>query len=180
MPDDEKLLHGLVDRGAQAKRPWHIPLRGWLDIFRRIRHEVLRDHIFLVSAGVAFLAILALLPILSALISIYGLVTSPQELQHQMHALGPVVPPGVIKVISTNLHGVTQHSGLALSFGIVVSILIALWVSVRGVMGIIGALNIVYDESENRSLPALIATASALALGALLFWIVALLLVVGT
>ncbi|MGH8428575.1 MAG: hypothetical protein ACRES7_11475 [Gammaproteobacteria bacterium] len=72
----------LIGRGARALYPWRIPPRGWLDILRRISHEMWRDHIFLAAAGVAFLAIFALLPTLSALISLYGLVTSPQELQH--------------------------------------------------------------------------------------------------
>ncbi|MGH8428574.1 MAG: YihY/virulence factor BrkB family protein [Gammaproteobacteria bacterium] len=97
-----------------------------------------------------------------------------------MHALGSVVPPGLVKTLGNNLHGIAQHSGLALGFGIVLSVAVALWVSVRGMMGIISALNIVYDETERRSFLALVATATALAVGALLFWIVALLLVVGT
>src|SRR5699024_10345942 len=47
------------------------------------------------------------------------------------------------------------------------------------VMGIIGALNIVYAEKEQRSSVRLVITAIGLAVGSLLFWIGPLLLIVG-
>jgi membrane protein len=164
---------------GQVLRPWQIPSRAWRHIFGRIGHELFRDHVFLVSSGVAFLAIIALFPVLYALFSIYGLLTSPQELHHEANALGQAISPDAAKLLSSNLRGLTQHSGFALGVSIVLSIVAAIWVSVRGVLGIISALNIVHDEPERRSWPALLGTATALAVGALLFWIIVLFLLIG-
>jgi membrane protein len=168
----------LANRHDRALHPWQIPSSGWRKIWRRIGRELFRDHVFLASSGVAFLAIIALLPVLYALFSIYGLITSPQELHHEINALGQAVSPGAAKVLGSNLRGLTRDSGFALGLSIVLSIAAAIWVSVRGVLGIIGALNIVHEEPERRSWPALIATASALAVGALVFWIITLSLLI--
>ncbi len=165
--------------GTGAVHPWQIPLRGWVDIARRIGHEILRDHVFIASSGVAFLAIFALLPTLTALISVYGMVTSPHQLQHQLQMLHSFAPQGVIKALRSDMHGIVRDSGLKLGFGIVLSILAAVWVSVRGVLGIISALNIVYDENEKRSWAQLVGTATALAVGAIIFWIIALVVIIG-
>ncbi|MGH8274514.1 MAG: YihY/virulence factor BrkB family protein [Gammaproteobacteria bacterium] len=178
MADNGQSRRVSAGHGGGALYPWQIPPSGWKDIFRRIGREIFRDHVFLASAGVAFLAILALFPVLYALFSIYGLVTSPQELHQQVNALGQAISPEAAKMLGSNLRGLTQHSGFALSVSIVLSIAAALWVSVRGVLGIISALNIVNDESERRSWPVLIGTATALAVGALLFWFVSLFLLI--
>lgn len=176
--DDEQDMAS-ADHGGGALRPWQIPLRGWEQVCRRVGREVFRDHIFLSSSGVAFLAILALFPVLYALFSIYGLVTSPQELHQQINALGQAISPQAAKMLGSNLRGISQHSSFALGASILLSIMAAIWVSVRGVLGTISALNIVYGESEHRSWLQLIGTATALAVGALLFWIVTLFLLIG-
>jgi membrane protein len=168
-----------ADHGANGLSAWCIPLGGWLDMARRMGREVLRDHVFIASSGIAFLALFALLPTLTALFSVYGLITSPQELSHQVQSLSSMAPHGVVKVLRGDMRGLVRGSGLQLGFSIVISVFVAVWVSVRGMLGIIGALNIVYGEDEKRSWLELFATALALALGALLFWLLALTVFVG-
>jgi membrane protein len=154
-------------------------LRGWLDIARRIGHEIFRDHVFIASSGVAFLALFALLPMLTALIPVYGLVSSPRQLSDQLQSLSAVAPHSVIDALRSAMRGIAGDSGLKLGFGIVLSIVVAVWVAVRGVLGIISALNIVYEVEEKRSWAALLGTAVALAFGALLFWLLALAMILG-
>ncbi|HET7267580.1 MAG TPA: YihY/virulence factor BrkB family protein [Oleiagrimonas sp.] len=170
--------HG-ADRGAGTRYPWRIPLRVWLDIAWRIGRETFRDHVFIASSGVAFLALFALLPTLIALVSAYGLVTSPEQLSRQMQLVSSMAPHNVVTVLHNGMHAVVHASRLKLGFSIVLSIIAAVWVSVRAVLGIISALNIVYDEKERRGWSALFGTAIALALGALVFWVLALAMIVG-
>src|SRR5829696_5653309 len=61
--------------GRQADVPQQIPPRGWLDIAKRTGKEVKQDQVPLLSAGVAFYALLALFPAIIAGVSIYGLRT---------------------------------------------------------------------------------------------------------
>ena len=49
-------------RGQHAEQPAHIPMKGWWDIAKRIFARMSKDNLSLVSAGVAFYALLAIFP----------------------------------------------------------------------------------------------------------------------
>lgn len=71
-------------RGRQAKSPKDIPAKGWRDIFLRVKKQIGKDNLSIVSAGVAFYSFLALFPALIATIMIYGLIVSPTKVQEQL------------------------------------------------------------------------------------------------
>ena len=60
-------------RGRRAARPSEVPLRGWKDVAVRVKKNMKLDDVPLLAAGVAFFAMLALVPTLVALVSVYGL-----------------------------------------------------------------------------------------------------------
>jgi len=64
-------------RGRFAGSPTHLPKAGWKDVLVRTAKEVRADNVPITAAGVAFYGMLALVPTMVALVSIYGLVTSP-------------------------------------------------------------------------------------------------------
>jgi membrane protein len=49
-------------RGQSAESTTDIPSKGWWDILRRVKEEVVADHISVVAAGVAFFGLLAIFP----------------------------------------------------------------------------------------------------------------------
>ena len=64
-----------ASRGAAAapiRRP-QIPWRGWKDILWRTYEEISEDRLLLIAAGVVFYAMLAVVPAITALVSLYGL-----------------------------------------------------------------------------------------------------------
>src|SRR5262245_1846684 len=67
------------DRGRHADRTRQVPVRGWKDIVVRLKDKIRRDDAPLLAAGVAFFALLALVPSLVALVSVYGLVADPSD-----------------------------------------------------------------------------------------------------
>ena len=70
---------GADPRGRDADQPTEIPPTGWKDVLTRVRAEAKDDGVTLMAAGVAFYALLALVPGLVALISIYGLLAEPSD-----------------------------------------------------------------------------------------------------
>src|SRR5215211_6728249 len=60
---------GDSDRGGQAEQPQQIPPKGWLAIAKRTAKEVKADQVPLLSAGVAFYALLSLFPAIIAGVS---------------------------------------------------------------------------------------------------------------
>ncbi len=169
--------HRQVHRGRHALRPGRIPWAGWKDIAYRVVREVLRDNLYLVAAGVAFYWVLALFPALAVVVSAYGLVSDPLQVQQQLVAMSQVLPGATVKVIGDELHTLATAPATALSLGAIISTLISLVTAMWGTMALMTALNIVYDERETRSFFRLYGLALLLTAGALLFSVFALLLV---
>jgi membrane protein len=138
-------------RGRGAEEPTQIPPRGWRDVLVRTWGEVQDSNLFLVSGGVTYAIILALFPGLAALVSIYGLLLDPKQVEQQVASLSTVLPPQTAEMIGNELHSLVSTSGGALGFSAVVTLLFALWSASRGMSGLITALDIAYQQKETRS-----------------------------
>ena len=68
---------GEEHRGRAAESPTDIPPRGWKDVVVRVKEESKEDQVVMLGAGVAFFALLALVPALVALLTLYGLAADP-------------------------------------------------------------------------------------------------------
>lgn len=165
------------DRGRMAGKPSEIPKRGWWDILMRVKDEASADNLSIIAAGVAFQALFALFPMLAAVISIYGLVANPTDVESQIQSMGGLLPGQAQGILAEQLKSLTSTSAAGLSFGLALSVLLALWGATRGVKAVMDALNIVYDEPEKRGFFRYNLTALAITLGAVLFAIAALILV---
>jgi membrane protein len=139
------------DRGRSAIQPTQIPVHGWRDVLMRTWGEISEANIFLVSGGVTYAVILALFPGLAALVSIYGLLLDPAQVEKQVAALSTVLPPDTARMIGDELHNLVSASSGTLGVSAVVTLLFALWSASRGMSGLITALNIAYEQKETRS-----------------------------
>jgi membrane protein len=158
--------------GIHAEKPTEIPWRGWKQILKRSWAENSADNMPIIAGGVAFFGFLSIFPALIAMISIYGLVASPEEVANQVQDLSKQLPQSAAQLIGTQLEHIVSNDSGTLTFGLIVSILGALW-SVSGGMGnLITAVNIAYDEVEARGFVKLRLTSLALTLGAIVFVLV--------
>lgn len=165
-------------RGRSARRPSDIPSRGWRDIALRIKDQLDRDNVSVVAAGVAFYTLLAIVPALAAVVSIYGLVADPADVQAQLESVSHLLPQEAQGIISEQVQRIAASSGGALGLGAVAGLLLTLWSASKGMKTLITALNIVYDEQEQRGFIKLNLIALGLTLGAVVFLVVALGLIV--
>jgi membrane protein len=131
----------------------------------------------MVAAAVAFYALFALFPAMTAGISIYGLVADPQQVQQQIDALSGALPEDAHNLLGEQLENIAGSPPAALGFGLIGGLLVALWSANAGTRAMVEALNIVYGETERRGFIKLIAFTLALTLGMILFTILALALV---
>ncbi|QBQ56606.1 YihY/virulence factor BrkB family protein [Nitrosococcus wardiae] len=165
-------------RGRSATRPREIPGKGWRDVLVRVKNELSEDKLTMVAAGVAFYALLALFPALTALVFIYGLVANPADVQQQLNTLSGIIPQEAQSLLNAQLSSITAQSPSALGFGVLGSILFALWGATKGMKTLMEALNVVYNEEEERGFLRLNGTALVLTLGAVLLGVLAIGLVV--
>jgi membrane protein len=159
--------------GIHAEKPTQIPWRGWKQIVKRAWAEHKADNMPIIGGGVAFFGFLAIFPGLIALISIYGLVASPETVTQQIEDLSTQLPDEAAQLIGEQLTSIAANSGRALTVGLVVSILAALWSASGGVGNLVTAVNIAYDEVETRNFLKLRTLSLGLTLGAVAFVIVA-------
>jgi membrane protein len=163
--------------GIHAEKPTDIPWRGWKQIVKRAWAENKADNMPIIAGGVAFFGFLSIFPALIALISIYGLVASPESVAQQVEDLSAQLPEESSRLIRDQLTAIVDNSGSALSISLVVAILAALWSASGGIGNLITAVNLAYDEVETRNFLKLKLTSLGLTLGAIAFVIVSFALV---
>ena len=138
--------------GRDARRPYQIPLKGWRQVAERVWTESGRDNLSVVAAGCAFFALLAIFPVLSALVSIYGLTANPDTVEQHFGMLRSVLPPQASDIVMAQIHRIAAASSGRLGWSLAVSLGIALWSGLAGTQAMMAALNIAYEEPESRSL----------------------------
>jgi membrane protein len=139
--------------------------------------EISDNNIFLVAGGVTYAVLVALFPALAALVSLYGLVLDPAQVEKQVAALTGVVPQQTQDLISAQLHQLVTASSGALGFGAIFGLVVALWAASRGMSGLINALNIAYEQKETRGFVQLNRLALTLTLGMIVGGLVVIALV---
>ena len=130
--------------------PLGIPLKGWKNIARRFYTEVNDDRVLLAAAGVTYYAILALVPALSALISVYGLFFDTARAADHLASLNYLVPGGGIQIVREQVLRLAGADAAKLGLAFVFSFLLALWSANAGMKAIFQAMNIAYGQSEKR------------------------------
>jgi membrane protein len=138
------------DGGPGADSLRQVPARGWKDIAQRVKREAEDDNLSLVAAGVAFFALLSVVPAMVAAISLYGLVASPEDVAGHIEDLTGAMPDEAQTLIRDQLDQVVNASSAGLSLGLVGGLAIALWGASTAMKHLIVALSTVYDEDETR------------------------------
>jgi membrane protein len=160
--------------GGDADTPTDIPAKGWLQILKRSFKEISDDHLTLVAGGVAYTWFLALFPGLIAAVLIYGLVTSPSEVSSQVSNLASGLPHNAQTLLTSQLKGITRTHNSGAGIGVIISIALALWSASAGMAGLVEALNIAYDEDEERNFVVKRGLAVLLTIGFIVFIAVAI------
>jgi membrane protein len=158
--------------GIHAEKPTEIPWRGWKQIVKRAWAENKADNMPIIGGGVAFFGFLSIFPALIALISLYGLVASPETVARQVEELSAQLPDSAAELIGEQLTAIVNNSGSALSVSLVVSILAALWSASGGMGNLITAVNLAYDEVEARNFVKLKLLSLGLTLASMVFVLV--------
>jgi membrane protein len=156
-------------RGREATSPLEIPGKGWKDILWRTYSEIGDDRLMAIAAGVVFYSLLALVPAVTAGVSIYALFADAGTIAGHIASLSSVLPGGVIDIVSEQITRIVQRGASELTFGFVIGLGVAIWSANAGIKAIFDALNVIYDETEKRgfiklNLISLIFTMGAIAL----------------
>lgn len=137
-------------RGRHAERVSEIPRQGWRDVAGRVIKRFEDDKVVLLSAGVAFFFFLSLIPALAAGISIYALVTSPADIIDQAQQFLTGAPTEISGFLTDQLQRISSQAGQTLGWSAGAAILFAVWSASAGTARLIEAVNVAYDEKDDR------------------------------
>lgn len=165
-------------RGRDARLPGEIPRLGWWDIARRVFARVGEESFGVLSAGIAFYAMLAVFPALGAIVTLYALAFDPSGVQAQFDSLAGILPAEVAEIFRDQLSALASREQQSLGFGVLIGVLFAVWSARRGVDALVRAVTIAYRERETRNFLKLNALTYGLTLGAVMVILTTLALLV--
>ena len=128
---------------------WKLGGLTWVELGKRVWHEIQEDKVFGRAAELSYYFLLALFPFLIFLTSVIGFVLgSGTGTRHMLfNYLARIMPPSAFELIDNTMWEVSSaSSGGKLSFGI----LAALWAASSGLSAITDSLNTAYDVTETR------------------------------
>ena len=160
-----------MDLRTRDAPPW---FQHWLRIGHDMRLEARHDSIALVAAGVAFYAVLAVLPALFIAVSLYGLFTDTGEAERQIDAVLKVFPGSAAQIIDTQMRSIAAASHANLSIGFFVSLAVFTWTVSNATRAIVRGVKIAYDQEEGQSILERRAVAVGVTVSAIVITMVAL------
>jgi membrane protein len=165
-------------RGRGARTPSEIPRAGWRDILLRVGHKFGEDNISLIASGVTLNTVLAVFPAMAVLASVYGMFASPAEVAKEISPFYGILPHDVASIIQTQLQALARPRNQTLGIGAIVSFIVTIYYASQGVSALMSATNIAYTERERRGFLQLILVAAAFAMGAVVGFVLMLLLTI--
>jgi membrane protein len=139
-----------ISRGDEATPASEVPRRSWWQLLRRSWKEAKADQVPLLSAGVAFYAFLACIPTLIAVVLLYGLVSTPEDVAEQLDSYGSALPTSAEELLREQMESLASAPERSLGIGLVIALAVALWSASNGVGNLLTAINVAYDEKDER------------------------------
>ncbi len=107
-------------------------------------------RIGLAAAGCAFYGTLALVPAVSMVISLFGLLLDPHRIEPYLDLVAPFLPDDAFSLIRRLVLGLTAKPRAELGAALLAGALVTLWSSSAGTSAVLEALNLAYDETDRR------------------------------
>ena len=138
------------DSADNAVAPGQIPARGWALVLRRAARHVVVARVPLLSAGIAFFAVLSIAPVLVTALSVYGAVNTPAQALDQLSRVSEMLPAQLQPIVADQLTSITTASTKVLTVRGLAGLAIALWTATTAMVSLIDVLTVAYHETETR------------------------------
>jgi membrane protein len=132
-----------ISQPASAKNP--------VGVLRRALGRLWGRDVMLYTGGVSFYAMLAGVPGLAILVSIYSLLSTPEAAERQAETLALLLPDSVQQLFTDELQRLA-HTPLTIAGAQgLLAIVVSLYAAHRGVKALIAGLEFINEDAESRS-----------------------------
>ncbi|WP_306002302.1 YihY/virulence factor BrkB family protein [Brevundimonas sp. C43] len=166
-------------RGRMAKRPEHIPHKGWSDIVWRTGGSYFGDRVGFVAGGVTFFTLLSLFPLLGTFVTLYGLFADPTDAWGRLQFLYALLPDSIAEFLGGEMQRLAENSNSQLTFTLAWTLALSLWTANGAVKVLFYGLNVAYHEVERRNIVRYNLICMAFTVGAIIAVLLTSVLVVG-
>src|SRR5579859_6215798 len=128
--------------------PWD-PRLWVLTLWRALARLWGRD-VMLYTGGVSFFSLLAIFPALAILVTLYSLLSSPQQAAREGEVLALIIPEGARDIVQQELVRLAHAPHVAMSAQGVFALVVGLYASHRGFKAMLAGLSFIHDEDEPR------------------------------
>lgn len=122
----------------------------WRGVLLAVWKEMREDNLSLVSAGVGFYALLAIFPAIGAIVALYGLIAAPETIREHLSFSRSLLPRDAYQLLAEQVRELTAGEDAKLGFGFVAGLTLSMWSASRAVIALVTAMNIAYEETEER------------------------------
>jgi membrane protein len=122
----------------------------WWCVVKGVGATAERANLALISAGVAFFGLMAVIPGLAAIAALVGVFGDPAWIGQQIEALGGVAPDAVVTIIHEQVSRLLLAQNDSLLAGAALNMVIALWSALQGTRWTLMALTAVNRRAEQR------------------------------
>ncbi|WP_375261720.1 YihY/virulence factor BrkB family protein [Palleronia sp.] len=122
--------------------------RDWAGAVRAVFMGLNDSNLGLISAGVAFFAMLAIFPTLAAIIAIWGFVADPDTVYDQLATMRGLMPGDAYAILDEQITSLITANTSTLGWTTAISLAAAVWSSRAGVAALIRGLNAIYHEKN--------------------------------
>ena len=139
-------------RGRLARRPEHIPHKGWIDILWRTGASYFGDRVGFVAGGVTFFTLLSLFPLLGSFVTLYGLFADPTKAWERLQFLYAFLPGVIAEFLGSQMQRLAENSSGELTFTLIWTLALSLWTANGAVKVLFYGLNVAYHQVEKRNI----------------------------
>lgn len=105
----------------------------------------------MLAAAVSFYSLLSVFPVLTTVVSLYGLFADPSAVKNELDRLEGLLPPAAISLLSDWLQQLAERPASTFGMGLAISLTLSLWSARYATATMMTALNIAYGVSEARN-----------------------------
>ena len=133
-----------------AKSPFSLTLAQWWCVLQGVGATAERANLALISAGVAFFGLMAVIPGIAAVVALVGIFGDPTWIGDQIAAFGGVAPDAVVNIIHDQVMRLLTQSEDTLAWGALFNLVLSLWSALQGTRWVLMALTAVNRRAEKR------------------------------
>lgn len=116
------------------------------------KESVSTNHLSLLSAGLSYYALFALVPAISAVVLIYAWVSDPHDIAAHMEKIRNLIPSQMFSILKDQFTSLANKANnTSLGLGALISLAISLWGASKATRSFMESLNMIEEKNETRS-----------------------------